>query len=291
MQQTIGTQAAALAVIGAATALVVLWLLAWRIGRLMTAGARAGLRRLQDVGRWQSNPVRAWLARRFPRLMGLLERRLDPGRFAGLPLTLIAAAALYLAFLFAGLIEEVLEAEGIVAVDQAIVAAVATFRHPLVVGVFIWITHLGAMPALSAVAIVATGFLWAHGPQRYIFPVWLTVLGSQATTWGGKFLVARPRPDFLLDVTAYSPSFPSGHTTGAAAVYGIIAYAISRDLQGAGARFAVAYWTLVLIALVALSRIVLSVHYPSDVAAGLLVGGFWLLAGVALAETSRAATQ
>jgi undecaprenyl-diphosphatase len=43
----------------------------------------------------------------------------------------------------------------------------------------------------------------------------------------------------------------------------------------------------VLIALVGFSRMFLSVHYLSDVLAGFLVGGFWLLVGVALTEWLR----
>jgi membrane-associated phospholipid phosphatase len=43
----------------------------------------------------------------------------------------------------------------------------------------------------------------------------------------------------------------------------------------------------VLIGSISFSRIFLSVHYASDIAAGLLVGGFWLLAGFAIAEHLR----
>jgi len=42
-----------------------------------------------------------------------------------------------------------------------------------------------------------------------------------------------------------------------------------------------------LIAAIAASRMILSVHFASDVAAGLIVGGFWLLAGFAVTEYLR----
>ena len=48
-----------------------------------------------------------------------------------------------------------------------------------------------------------------------------------------------------------------------------------------------AFWSLVLIALVSFSRIFLGVHFASDVAAGLLVGSFWLLVAFTLAEYLR----
>lgn len=88
-------------------------------------------------------------------------------------------------------------------------------------------------------------------------------------------------------MTAQSASFPSAHAAGAMAVYGFLAYAIARDLPSPRARFQAAYWTSILIALIGLSRVVLSVHYASDVAAGFLVGGFWLLVGFAIAEFAR----
>ena len=50
---------------------------------------------------------------------------------------------------------------------------------------------------------------------------------------------------------------------------------------------AVTFGTALLILAIAFSRVYLSVHHPSDVAAGLLVGGFWLLAGIAVAELLR----
>jgi membrane-associated phospholipid phosphatase len=91
----------------------------------------------------------------------------------------------------------------------------------------------------------------------------------------------------VTEIVLLSPSFPSGHATGALAVYGFVAYAIARDRGGLRLRFELTFWTLVLAALVGLSRVFLSVHYASDVAAGFLVGGFWLLAGFALTEYLR----
>ncbi|NBB99831.1 MAG: phosphatase PAP2 family protein, partial [Bacteroidetes bacterium] len=71
----------------------------------------------------------------------------------------------------------------------------------------------------------------------------------------------------------------------AMAVYGFIAYIVCRaEGMAAWQRFEVAYWTAVLISVIGFSRMFLGVHYASDVAAGLLVGGFWLLVGFAFAE-------
>jgi membrane-associated phospholipid phosphatase len=70
------------------------------------------------------------------------------------------------------------------------------------------------------------------------------------------------------------------------AVYGFLAFAIARDLPTVRQRFEVAYWTAVLIGMIGLSRIVLGVHFVTDVTGGFLVGAFWLLIGFTIAEWS-----
>ena len=99
----------------------------------------------------------------------------------------------------------------------------------------------------------------------------LAFLGAQLTTYVGKFAVGRDRPEFLDIAEAQFASFPSGHTTGAMAVYGFIAYAMARDLPFR-VQFELAYWTGIVVLLVGFSRLLLGVHFLTDVLGGLLVG-------------------
>lgn len=223
----------------------------------------------------------------FPRTAGFLRARLTLERFTGLPLTLVIIAALYVAALFGGLVEALFEADELVRFDHWLNQQLAPLRTDGVITLFAWITDLGSSAALVAVAFVTTGLLWGHGHGYMITPLWLTLLGSQVTTYTGKYVIARPRPEFITDVVALTPSFPSGHATSAMAVYGFIAYILATRVAGIRPRFEIIYWAAVLIGLVGFSRMLLSVHYVSDVAAGLLVGGFWLLLGFALAEHRR----
>lgn len=227
------------------------------------------------------------LARRYPRISEWVAGRFEATHFMGLPLTLMIAAALYMAVLFGGLVEEVLEAEEIERIDRAIVAAFDPWRGPVGIDVMSWITNLGDSATLAGVLVVATGFLWASRRTLYILPQWLAFAGSWIVTWAGKFILARPRPEFLTGVMESSPAFPSGHATSSLAVYGFVAYAIARDLPSDRARFEVIYWACMLILLIGISRVYLSVHFASDVAAGFLVGGFWLLTAICAAEWRR----
>jgi membrane-associated phospholipid phosphatase len=237
-----------------------------------------------------TRPARQGLKERHPRLYGAVHARLDTQHFAGLPLTLMVVAALYVAFLFAGLIDEVTEQEEVVAFDAMLNERLSTVRTEFLLMHFAWITDLGAGPTLAAVALVATGFLWAGGRFDFVPPMWIAFMGAQLTTYVGKFAIGRERPEFLDIAQAEFASFPSGHTTGAMAVYGFIAYAMARDLPFR-VQFELAYWTGVVILLVGFSRLMLGVHFLTDVLGGFLLGGFWLLTAFALNELVRSRSR
>lgn len=80
-----------------------------------------------------------------------------------------------------------------------------------------------------------------------------------------KYAFLRPRPftqltDYVLLTTAADPSFPSGHTSNATAIFYILATEYNR------------YWLLIIPVIVGLSRIYVGVHYPSDVLFGFIIG-------------------
>jgi membrane-associated phospholipid phosphatase len=114
-------------------------------------------------------------------------------------------------------------------------------------------------------AIGGGGWL-ADGSRR---PAWrratATVAGVYALNTALKFVVRRPRPQLAdLPALAKTPtqlSFPSAHASTAFA--GALAY--SRLGLPAGALYGLAL-------ALALSRLYLGVHYPSDVLAGALLG-------------------
>ncbi|MBY0431916.1 MAG: phosphatase PAP2 family protein [Rhodospirillales bacterium] len=250
-----------------------------------------GLRILRGLPGWLrrhvgERPFALRLSQRYPRSSAAVGARLGAG-FTGLPLTLLCLAVLYLAALFGGMVEDLLETEGLVRLDTVINQWLQNWRVPQLVALFAWVTVLGDSATLIAVGLVGTGFLWAHHRSGLVLPLWVAFLGSQATTWLGKFALGRHRPDFVTEVTALSASFPSAHATGAMAVYGFLAYAIARDLPEIRQRFELSFWTAILILVVSFSRMFLSVHFASDVAAGLAVGGFWLLVGFVVAEYLR----
>ncbi|MCL4423758.1 MAG: phosphatase PAP2 family protein [Actinobacteria bacterium] len=137
----------------------------------------------------------------------------------------------------------------------------------------------------GAIGILMVLLLWAwwrarsaEVPSRAVATV-LWAAGGTVVAWIIshyilKPLVARPRPYFAMPyaevllhkTTGYS--FPSGHATVAGAV--IVGLWMARD------RLVAALATVVGL-LLAFGRIYVGMHYPGDVAGGLLVGAFVIL--------------
>jgi len=95
---------------------------------------------------------------------------------------------------------------------------------------------------------------------------------------GLKDVVRRARPVLAHPfATAHGYAFPSGHALGSAALWASIALvAHRRGLLGRGPAIALA---IVVPVVVAATRVLLGVHFPSDVLAGLALG--WGCAAVA----------
>ena len=143
----------------------------------------------------------------------------------------------------------------------------------------------------SGVVVVVAGLvLCAVLVRRRCFDlvtiVALGVIGPAALSSAVKLLVNRPRPA-LGQVAASGPSFPSGHATQAAAFYGVlIALAVLLPIRDATRLVAIGLCTAVMLA-VAYSRLALGVHFPTDVIAGLLLGGTWAALTVAAVRPRR----
>jgi len=100
--------------------------------------------------------------------------------------------------------------------------------------------------------------------------------GSAVLPFVVKLIVARPRPTIEHLSHLSSLSFPSEHTTQAAAIYLAIAIMLSQSLTRGWREAVIAFGVLIALA-VAWSRVYLGVHYPTDVAAGLVLGWGWAL--------------
>jgi undecaprenyl-diphosphatase len=140
------------------------------------------------------------------------------------------------------------------------------------------VTSLGSTGVLVVTTIAVFVVETIRRPSRWL-PVFLiaVAIGQTLLSTGIKELVDRVRPTANPIAHTLGPSFPSGHTTGAAACFAAFALVLgrgrSRNVQSVLAGAAV----FVAIA-VAASRVLLSVHWLSDVVAGLALGWGWFAA-------------
>jgi undecaprenyl-diphosphatase len=141
------------------------------------------------------------------------------------------------------------------------------------------------VPAAIACALVAiVQRRWRHG-----LAVLVAVLGAIVVQNVDKALVERPRPPVRWLEHVSGTSFPSGHATESAAFFFVLAAVLLASLKSPWARRLVTVTTLVVVAAVSLSRVYLGVHYPTDVAAGVLLGALWALITATTFVASRAA--
>ena len=180
-----------------------------------------------------------------------------------------------LALLFLVLLWQVQSGGALVTFDGIVNAGLKAIRTRTTLAAGAWISQIGTGAAGAILCLAVSGALGTSGRTRWIAPIWIAFIGAQITTWSLKFITARKRPDFLDGITAASPSFPSAHATVSMAVYGVIALAIADGAsQGRAVIVAIA---AALILSISFSRLLLSLHYLTDVLAGATVGLFWVL--------------
>jgi len=159
--------------------------------------------------------------------------------------------------------------------DIEILQAVALHRDATVTSIAEILTTAGSFPLLAPLSVAAVLLRRWNRPADDIALV-VIAAGSAALPWLVKLIVARPRPTFEHLQQLSSLSFPSEHTTQAAAIYLTIAILLSKGLNR-GLRELAIVLALLIAVVVAWSRVYLGVHYPSDVAAGLVLGWSWAL--------------
>lgn len=138
------------------------------------------------------------------------------------------------------------------------------------------VTQLGSITTIIVLAVVLALVETIRTRSAWIVPFLIVVLGGEeilSTTIKG--LANRTRPPFdPAAVSGLGPSFPSGHSATAAAFWAAAALLLGRR-RGHAARSVLTALAVGLAVAVAESRVLLDLHWLSDVVAGLLLGWAW----------------
>jgi undecaprenyl-diphosphatase len=99
-------------------------------------------------------------------------------------------------------------------------------------------------------------------------------VGISVLNNGLKLIVDRDRPAVAQLTGHAGSSFPSGHSAAAAACWSAIAFILARRARRS-VRASMSVGAVVITVGVATSRVLLGVHWVTDVVAGVLVGWTW----------------
>ena len=207
--------------------------------------------------------------------MQLPPDRRDPPAWSdgGLPALLVGVSGVVLTLLVAS------RSAPLVGVDDSIEADAhaAVLASPGLLEVARGATLLGGGVVRTLVTALVVLVLLARRRARLAVFLAVAVVGGAVLNKVLKALVHRMRPALPDPVAmAAGASFPSGHTMGSTVLVGallvIVTPALPRPaaaaLTAAGAFF---------VAAVAASRVLLGVHYVTDVTGGILFGALWVL--------------
>ena len=155
-------------------------------------------------------------------------------------------------------------------VDETLLWFVREHVPSALTGFFAVITLSGSAAFLMPTAVVAALLLLAIGRRLEAVLLSGSLAAATIVVWSMKALVGRARPSLWETQWYLGSSFPSGHTLSTAAFATAAALCVARMRpRAANAAMALAIlWTC----LVAVSRLVLGVHWPSDVLAAACLG-------------------
>lgn len=179
---------------------------------------------------------------------------------------------------------------GVAANDMSVATGLNKFANdsPETVRIMLGVTALGAYPFLVWLSLAVVVYLLVRRQWR-LAVAWVVVqLIALTVIQYTKLAFNRPRPPYNgAFVMEDSLSFPSGHSLGSMAAYGFLAYLIVLGVVRPSTRRIGIACCIVLIVVIGFSRMLLGVHYLSDVLAGFVLGLAWLLLAVALIEDLR----
>lgn len=165
--------------------------------------------------------------------------------------------------------------------DAAAAAWVRSHANPALTQFMAYISLAHSQVVLYAVGFALALYTWKRGEPRWSALAIIVIPAGLALNALFKVVFARARP--LIDgvPSAYGTySFPSGHSAGAMLVYGYVAAYIAFHSTLLAVRVGAIVFALVMVTLVAFSRLVLGVHFASDVTAGVAWAAAWACAWI-----------
>lgn len=214
--------------------------------------------------------------------------RLTPGGQFGLHMTLGVLIMIVAVAVFGNIADEVTDQDAITVLDVHIANWFNTHHVEPYTSFLLFISFVHKVGGMILLVAAFGYYLWRRRQRYWLLALGVTVLPGMILNVVLKQVFQRSRPLFeepLVTLSTYS--FPSGHTAAATLFYGVLACYIMIACKGWSVRLATAAFCMVMIFLVAFSRVYLGAHYLSDVLAAMASSAAWLAVCITAISTLR----
>ncbi len=242
---------------------------------LAVAALRGGGRSLADPA--DPGPAEHWLVERaaehpsLQRVLRYADHRVSGGVAVAAGFVVVFVAALVVGWIF----ETIDTDRGFARWDGAAAEWGPDHADDSASTVLSWFTHLGGTPVVAVLMVIVAVVDYRRFRQPAVFAFMAIVgIGTVLINNGLKLLVMRDRPQVGQLVDAAGSSFPSGHSATSAACWLAMAIVAGRWTSRRAQPWLTA-GAVAIACVVAASRVLLGVHWLTDVVAGLIVGWTW----------------
>jgi undecaprenyl-diphosphatase len=139
------------------------------------------------------------------------------------------------------------------------------------------LTSLGSVPAIVVMGVLLSWILLRAGRRIDAWTLGVVLAGAGIMSVTLKIFFGVQRPEVFTPLyIVTNPSFPSGHSLISFSLWGFVAALLVRRWPASLLAWIGACAALLLAALVAMTRLYIGVHWPTDVVAGMLLAAAWL---------------
>lgn len=176
-----------------------------------------------------------------------------------------------------------IQSDAIVYFDKVVISFVQGWEAPWLTTIMTFFTWVGSAFVVTPITIIVfllLYFRWKKHAQAYLLV--FVIVGTVSLNTLLKLYFKRERPEIhrIMDATGFS--FPSGHTMMAFSLYAILGFIAWRIINTKAGAVMLILFVIFMTCIIAISRIYLGVHYPSDIVGGLFASGLWLTISIAL---------
>ncbi|ANS46908.1 phosphoesterase [Bacillus thuringiensis] len=145
---------------------------------------------------------------------------------------------------------------------------------------FSYFTKLGSAIGIAATLVISLLVFWKKRYYAAMIVYPMGILITHLVNKGIKEIVKRERPSLNEALDALGYSFPSGHAMLSIMTFGFLACIIAANLKSIAGKCVITILMGIVILSIGLSRVILDVHYPTDILAGYCVGGILLVIAI-----------